>query len=430
MQMKAGIVFLLVLSFFSGCKTIQEDSSNHKNLEQSAGKADKKQHQTYFRTIGNVVPKRNSITPAAPGELETRQVIQQFVKRRTEIRQVMQTSEKLKNDLRRLPGKFRYTEMYQQKAKEIEEHKITEKKELHSYHKELDLLANKYRKFNERTPSGVWKLTEFYNAFAPSARAEDTEYWDTYTANIEEWINQSPDSPTPRIVLANVLIKRAWAHRTTLPARAVKPEAWKAFKYFVSQARSYLEQNKVMTSEDPHWYAAMSIIAMAEGWSLEKFLALMEEGTNRHPYYYQIYFNGMTYLLPRWKGSYAKMEAFANAAVEKTREKDKTGLYARVYWAASGSIKKHRLVADTGVVWEKMRQAMFDVLQKYPDQWNYNNFAYFACMAKDRETTKTLTNHVKTPMRNVWEASEVFDACKNWGNGQDSGLLDMIIGTR
>ena len=138
----------------------------------------------------------------------------------------------------------------------------------------------------------------------------------------------------------------------------------------------------------------------------------------------------MNYLLPRWQGSHAKMEAFANAAVEKTKDKDKTGLYARVYWAATGTVKKHRIVADTGVVWDKMRQAMFDVLEQYPDQWNYNHFAYFACMAKDRDTTKSLINQIKIPMNNVWETTEVFDVCRSWSNGQDSGLLDMILGTR
>jgi hypothetical protein len=156
----------------------------------------------------------------------------------------------------------------------------------------------------------------------------------------------------------------------------------------------------------------------------------MEEGTSRYPYYYQTYFHGMNYLLPRWHGGYEKMEAFANASVEKTKERDKTGLYARVYWAITGTIKKHRIVADTGVVWKKMRQAMFDVLEQYPDQWNYNHFAYFSCMAKDRETTKKLTNQVSAPMMNVWETPEVFDACRSWGNGQDSGLLDMILNAK
>ena len=417
------MIFLL-LALLSGCKTADEKTVSSKP-DSSANRS-----ASLFSTIGDVTPNKGSAASSTLGELETRMLIQQFVKRRSDINQVLRASQQMELDLQRMPGKFRYTDVYQQKAEEIKKQKEAEKKDLQTYYKELDLLAYKFRVYEERTPSGVWKLTEFYNAFEPSASPENKPYWDEYTANIENWISQNPESPTPRIVLAYVLIKRAWAHRTTLPARHVNPEAWKAFEYFVSQARNYLEQNKVMASEDPHWYAMMAIVAMAEGWPLEKFLALIEEGTNRYPYYYQTYFNGMNYLLPRWQGSNEKMEAFANAAVEKTREKDKTGLYARVYWAASGTIKKHRLFADSGVVWEKMRQAIFDVLEQYPDQWNYNNFAYFACMAKDRETTKMLTNQVKIPINSVWETAEVFDVCRSWGNGQDSGLLDMMLGNR
>ena len=381
-----------------------------------------------FVTIGEAAPEKTTDLSRAASEMEVRRHIQTFVLQRTKIR--MQSQNEMDVEPDKIPKKFRFTNVYQQKMKEIQDMQQAQIDELKSYHKELDLLADKYRKYEERTSSGVWKLSEFYSAFGPGIDARDTRQWDAYIANLEDWIQENPASPTPRIALAWTLVKRAWAHRTTLPAKHVKPEAWKAYEYYVSQAKNYLQQNKALTSQDPHWYKVMATIAMAEGWSLEKYLELIAEGTTRYPYYYEVYFAGANYLLPRWHGSFEKLDAFANAAVEKTREKDKNGLYARIYWSVSGTIKKHRLFAESAVNWEKMRQGIFDVLEQYPDQWNINNFAYFSCLAKDRETTKKLAGMVTAPMRNVWEADEVYDACKNWAEGKDSGLLDMIMGSR
>jgi hypothetical protein len=420
-----NILFLSVILLLSGCKTGEETISGpEKDNKLSGGIND----LGLFATIGNTTPEKVTDLSQVVSEMEARASIQSFVLQRTQIQ--MNSQDQIDVELEKIPKKFRFTNVYQQKLKELQDQQQVHKEQLKSYHKELDLLADKYRKYQERTSSGVWKLSEFYSAFGPDVDPRDTQQWDAYIANLEDWIQENPASPTPRIALAWTLIKRAWAHRTTLPAQHVDPEAWKAYEYYVSQAKNYLQQNKALTSQDPHWYDVMATVAMAEGWPLEEYIELIDEGTTRYPYYYGIYFAGANYLLPRWHGSFEKLDAFANAAVEKTREKDKNGLYARIYWSASGTIKKHRLFSESAVKWEKMRQGIFDVLEQYPDQWNINNFAYFSCLAKDKEATKKLTGMVTVPIRHVWEADEVYDACKNWADGKDSGLLDMIMGAR
>lgn len=364
-----------------------------------------------YYMMSHVTALAENNTQKSLNEFETQNIIQEFVQKRTTI--------KADNNLDRIPGKFRYTEQFQQQKKKVEAQGEVNKQELQKYHKELDFLATNYRTTAERTPSGLWKLGVFYDAFGTNAPKEAKQYWDSYTANIEDWIHKFPSSPAPRIALAETLIKRAWAYRGTLPARHVQAKDMEAFKYYISQARNYLQQTKKLSSQDPHWYVVMSVVAMAENWELVEFLNLMEEGTSRYPYYYDIYFSGMNYLLPRWNGSFEKMESFANAAVEKTKAKEKMGLYARVYWSAVG-VYGHKLFEESAVVWDKMRQGMFDVLDQYPDQWNINNFAYFACMAKDKATTKTLIEKVSVPIGNVWQGKEVFEVCKNWANGKDS----------
>jgi hypothetical protein len=408
----------------SGCKSGGEKRAGVENDSIQSGAVNDLE---LFNTIGKTSPTYSNNLPNESSELDIRRSIKSFVSQRTRPQANPQSQTEL--ELEKIPKKFRFTNVYQQKMKQIQDQQQAHKEKLKSYHKELDLLADKYRKYEERTSSGVWKLDEFYTAFGSDIDARNTKQWDDYIANLEDWIHENPASPTPRIALAWTLVKRAWAHRTTLPAKQVRPEAWQAYEYYISQSKNYLLQNKPLTSQDPHWYKVMATIAMAESWSKEEFIKLIDEGTTRYPYYYGIYFSAASYLLPRWHGSFEELDAFAMAAVEKTKQKDKNGLYARIYWSATGTIKKHRLLAESAVNWEKMKQAIFDVLEQYHDQWNINNFAYFSCLAKDKETTRKLTGMVTEPIRGVWEATEVYEACKNWANGKDPGILDMIMPT-
>jgi hypothetical protein len=124
----------------------------------------------------------------------------------------------------------------------------------------------------------------------------------------------------------------------------------------------------------------------------------------------------MGYYTPRWHGSAEEIEAFARNAVERTKEKEGAGMYARIYWAASQSLFQGRLFENSNVRWEIMRKGIDDVLQKYPDQWNINNFALFSCLAKDKEMTQKLISMIKgSPIKSGWLGNtKYYDYCNSW----------------
>lgn len=281
---------------------------------------------------------------------------------------------------------------------------------------ELERLANDYRSEGSRTASGLWKLTLFYVGIDSTAsdKINDSSYWTSYEVKTQRWVSIYPNSPTPHISHAILLIHHAWAFRGTGRAYKVRPENWEPFHQYIGKARDYLETNKKVCKADPRWYETMIVVAKAENWDLDKFHVLVEEAVANHPYFYQIYFAAIDYLTPKWHGDKEKIEEFANFAVKQTQTKDGAGMYARAYWYASQAQYGERLFTDSSVIWSKMKNGIDDVLLRYPDQWNINNFAHFACLSGDQKKAYELIGLVELPIPQVWKDPTQFDSCRAW----------------
>ena len=92
-------------------------------------------------------------------------------------------------------------------------------------------------------------------------------------------------------------------------------------------------------------------------------------------------------------------------------------MYARIYWSASQTQYGRDLFTDSDVIWEKMKKGIDDVLKRYPDQWNINNFALFACLANDKEKARELFNLIKQPIIwKVWKSEADYQQYKAWAN--------------
>lgn len=281
---------------------------------------------------------------------------------------------------------------------------------------ELERMAYEYRVTQSRTESGLWMLTLFYAGLNEMFNREvrDERYWAALESKTLGWASRYPDSPTPRIAHGIALVSHAWTFRGYGSTDQVRPEDWKPYYAYLRKAYEYLMANKQVAMADPRWYEEMLIVARADNWSYAKFNALVKEAVAKHPYFYQIYFAAIDYLSPSWHGDKEKIEKFANFAVHRTRDQDGVGMYARVYWYASQIQFGNRLFTDSAVVWPKMSKGIDDVLLRYPDQWNINNFAKFSCQAGDLEKTRKLIGQVVAPMPAVWPNIAYFEKCRQW----------------
>ena len=226
-----------------------------------------------------------------------------------------------------------------------------------------------------------------------------------------------PNSATAHLAYARMLLSHGWSFRGSGYANTVEPQNWKPFHDYVQQARVYLEKYKGVASSDPKWYELMAIIAYAQGWPEPDFSRLISEGLQREPLFYQTYFAAIDYYAPKWGGSSEAIERFAREALEKTRSAEGFAMYARIYWYASQTQFYDGLFSESLVDWTTMKKGIDDVLKKYPDSWNTNNFAKFACLSKDKAKTADLIARIEgPPLVAVWKTPSFFQQCKVWAS--------------
>lgn len=284
----------------------------------------------------------------------------------------------------------------------------------------LEELSDRYRREKTRTYSGTWRLSSLYWALSGLISEQEDELgrdesFRKLNKLISKWEQQFPDSPAVHIVRSNLLISHAWEFRGGGYARDVKPEAWPPFRKYIALARKNLEDHTATASRDPDWYRTMLTIARAQNWSHAEFNDLLNEAIEKEPLYYETYFSALQYLLPKWHGDIAAIEAFARNAVKHTSHLDGQGLYARIYWYASQAQFENNIFHQSAAVWTHMKNGFDDVIAQFPDAWNLNNYARFACLARDKETLKEVFIRMDTDfVVEAWSPASMIKACHNW----------------
>jgi hypothetical protein len=289
----------------------------------------------------------------------------------------------------------------------------------------LDAMADEFRRSKSRTSSGLWLLTLFYAslraAIAPHTASDDG--WTEAEHGLEQWAKAFPSSPTAHIAYGLALTEHGWFFRGNGYANDVPPDAWVPFRKYIARARDYLVAHKAEARIDPCWYETMLDIANAQGWNEEEFRRLLGEALRAEPDFYATYFAAVEYLLPKWHGDVTEVEKFASEAVLATRDIEGTAMYARIYWYASQRQFGNSIFNDSAVVWPKMKAAFDDVIKRYPDAWNTNNYARFACLAKDRSTATQLFARIgASPLAEAWNPPELFTRCRAWAMNGDHTL--------
>jgi hypothetical protein len=250
------------------------------------------------------------------------------------------------------------------------------------------------RQQGSRTDDGVWKLELYYNAMwfvgrlSPSPDCADPA--DSFMA---DWRNASPKSPAPFIVSAQRLLDQGWCFRGSGYAHDVNAGAWQPFHDHVSAAYNMLVRNKAVASVDPQYYTVMASIYVAQGRSDDEFRELLNEAVAKEPYYSPLYDEAFRYYEPQWFGSHKDEEELALFAVGQTQQKDRTSVFARIYWSAMGC---GCMPPTAALNRPALRRAMHDLVEIYPTAWNVSHMARLACQIDDSELARSYFSALPT----------------------------------
>jgi hypothetical protein len=283
----------------------------------------------------------------------------------------------------------------------------------------LDARMAHYIKQGTRSSSGRWASGIFaenvlYGKGTPFAsHPESIPWWKDLEKQVQGWVDASPNSPLAHLIMTQVKMNHAWHIRGGGYASTVPASAWKPFREEMARARRYLLKQSKIVSRYPEYYELRIDLETALGGERETVDAIYDEATRRFPDYYPVYFSMTNYLLPKWHGDIDAVEAFARDAVQRSRKTEGQGMYARIYWVVAQAQFRDTLFKESGVHWTHMRSGFDDVIKRYPDQWNIQNYAHFACLARDHATFRKLSPRIKTAIPSgIWAPPNTLEACR------------------
>jgi hypothetical protein len=267
---------------------------------------------------------------------------------------------------------------------------------------ELEQSYNKALGENQRLPSGVFRLSRLVQSVddalnAPaSANYADLDSalraWDAHWTNMEakagRWAQAIPGSSAAAVFRSEIFVRHGYAFRGGGYSSSVSSENLEKFQAYVQRAYQALAECADCSRRDPQWHAQMLKVARLQaGRAGHRHATAWEAAVAAFPYYYDIYFEAAMTLAPQWGGSAAAVESMARSAADRTQDREGQALYARIYWSASRLFGGDP-VKNGQAEWPRLRAGFDDIVQRYPDPWNLNSFARFACQQGDVPTLR------------------------------------------
>jgi hypothetical protein len=236
----------------------------------------------------------------------------------------------------------------------------------------FDALATQYRSSQARTPAGEFKLSRLYHSIKTLNNwgPQDAK-WQKLEEHTRRWQEDMPESPTAVVALAKVLFNRSWACRDMDRSVNGASGGMSDFLRLLEEARAVLDRHFAVGDIDPEWHVMRIAVATSQGVGPSEVYSRAETALRRWPYYYGIHFAAVNGLSPEWGGSEEWIRKYVALAVERSRAKEATQAYFRIYGdvarrAATPVDALNRAGAKGPAMWQSIQ----DTLAAYPDPYN------------------------------------------------------------
>ena len=269
----------------------------------------------------------------------------------------------------------------------------------------LDALETEFGGDRGFTTSGSSKLPLYYEelAYLIGGPPHPEKCNTGQSEFLDRWRKSSPRAPAPIILSAKLLIYRAWCFRGSDRAGSVPQDAWQPFHENLNAAASVLEKYKALASLDPEYYSVLEVIYVGQSRSRSEFKQVTDEGSARYPYYHDIYYSAVDYYKPRWFGRPGDVDALASYAIEKTKGRDGTGGYFRVYW----DLALCKCLDDLETIdWPTMQTAMTDLSVRYPTDWTYLHLVQLSCLRGQASEAKKYFSKMTINQAGSWSRDD------------------------
>jgi rhomboid protease GluP len=231
---------------------------------------------------------------------------------------------------------------------------------------------------------------------------------------LAKWRRQFPLSDGPDLIEAVLFRSWAWQARGHGYAKEVSPQAWAEYAQRIEMADAALSDAADKSRRSPAYYPLAISLGVDQSKNRKDLQRLVDNSLEDFPDYYPPHRAMVRALLPKWGGSYVKIDDYVEHVQSKVPVARQREMYARLYSTlAALSEEDVDLFIETIAKWPKVKEGYQDMLDRYPDSdWLRNLYAGMACRARDAETYDALLSELgDRVLPEAWTGKYSIEVC-------------------
>lgn len=183
----------------------------------------------------------------------------------------------------------------------------------------------------------------------------------------------------------------------------------------LAKLRKDLEASKELLAREPYWYNLRAEVMTIQQGNPADVLGVVHEGLEAFPQNTRLVVIASNRFLPRWGGDANRLLNYLEFVGALPAVRDRSDMYARVYWNALNLEYKLTLFKIVEKDWDRMGPALDTLVKAYPTTLNVNIAAMMACLGGDRAKTRSFLQHAKfKPMQQLWKDPDALPLCFSW----------------
>jgi Domain of unknown function (DUF4034) len=286
---------------------------------------------------------------------------------------------------------------------------------------ELDRIAAQSSRSKPTLLTGyaLHKMLDYLHT--PISTGTGGDAWAEHIQLLENWANHSSNSVHPRIALGRAYVSWAWSARGSEYTDQVTKEGWEMFAQRLNKADNVLADAEKISIERPELYSVWLTAAYGLNLPQKRIDEIFEKGRTAGRDFVHLYFVKSRFLLPRWCGKPGDWEKFAKQMADERGGSEGDLLYLLIArnqaWTEGDDFFK-----NTRTSFARMKKGFEVKLNSATDEiGELNSYCYFACIAGDRATARSLFQRIGSKWRQAqWKNEGRFQKWKNWAEGNAS----------
>lgn len=251
----------------------------------------------------------------------------------------------------------------------------------------LEEVAERLRESHAKFRPGHSQLGLLYDVVAHGGLSELDPPWAARLEFLEGWMQERPQSTTPRICASEMLVEYAWQARGTGTANTLSERERQLFYDRLTLAHEHALAAAELADDQPLVY----LMLMRSSHGLTRDIAASRQHALRalqlDPACIEAVQTMGVALLPRWYGRPGDLHEFGTDAVNATRASQGNAMYAVLAQIVSEFESPEFTYRE--LKWNQIRQGYLDLIERHPEAISRRaELMLHACRAGDRDSAE------------------------------------------